>query len=107
MYRQGDLLIRKIDKLPSTVKKRKDDVLVIGEATGHAHRIENGLIYEIPRNKIPRMMERNNEPTMFIKAEKGATVVHEEHDPIELEPGIYQVTRQREWNDGQTLTVWD
>ena len=45
-YRQGDLLLVKTDKMPNAAKKKKTDIIIEGEATGHAHRLVNGLIYE-------------------------------------------------------------
>jgi hypothetical protein len=87
MYRQGDILLRKVDSLPKKAKKKDSNVILEGEATGHAHRIQNGLIFEI------------GWPTeMYIKAQKGATITHDEHETIDIEPGIYQVVRQREYD---------
>ena len=98
IYRQGDVLLKKIKSLPKKVKKLDTDIIVKGEATGHAHRLQNGTIY----------WRRN---TMFIKANTGASIVHEEHAPIELEPGIYEVVRQREFDptlrDGHWVEVKD
>lgn len=41
MYRQGDVLIERIDKIPSGLKKQKPEngriILAHGEVTGHAH----------------------------------------------------------------------
>ena len=85
MYRQGDILFRKVESLPRKPRKLKTDIIVKGEATGHAHRIEHGTLFM-------------SGAVMFIEADKGATIVHEEHAPIELEPGIYEVVRQREFD---------
>ena len=85
MYRQGDLLFRKIKSIPKKVKKKDDDIIVKGEVTGHAHRLVNGVIYETWNQ-------------MYLEANPGATVVHEEHDSIELDPGFYEVVRQREFD---------
>lgn len=103
MYRQGDLLFRKIDKVPSEAKLRKDDVILRGEASGHKHRIVNGQIYEtIQKNYI-----QPDSVTMYIIAKKGARVIHEEHAPIELEIGIYIVIRQREFDGQEERMVMD
>ena len=92
MYRQGDVLLIKVKELPPKKKRRKSktDVVVRGEATGHAHRIVNGTIY--------RRWERFSRPARFIKANVGAKLVHEEHGEIELPEGIYQIVRQREYD---------
>jgi hypothetical protein len=46
LYRQGDILFKKIDKIPKKAKKIETDVIVEGEATGHAHKIVNGFIFQ-------------------------------------------------------------
>lgn len=48
MHRQGDVLFVKVAELPSGLVERKNNVLVEGEATGHAHRLTAGL----PRSPV-------------------------------------------------------
>ena len=86
MYRQGDVLIKKVKELPKKSKKLETDIIVLGEATGHAHRIVNGTIY------------RSNRNVRYIKANKGAELIHDEHGPIKIEPGIYEIVIQREFD---------
>lgn len=86
MHRQGDVLFVKVAELPSGVVERKNDVLVEGEATGHAHRLTEGQIWQ------------TREGVLFLSAVVGSKIVHEEHTPIELEPGYWQVIRQREYS---------
>ena len=43
---------------------------------------------------------------MFVKAKKGAKIVHEEHGTIELEPGLYEVIRQREYDPNAPENPW-
>jgi len=93
MYRQGDVLVRKIEKLPKKVRKLEEDIIVMGEATGHAHRIQNGTLFL-------------SGSTMYLQADAGATLVHEEHAPIELDPGIYEVVRQREFDPITQRDPW-
>ncbi len=99
IFRQGDLLFRKIDKIPNGVSASKSDILLRGESTGHAHRLENGQIF----NTFSwRSVSRTN-GEIYMEARKGARVVHEEHGTLELEVGFYMVIRQREFLtlDGQ------
>lgn len=68
---------------------QKDERIVErGEVTGHAHRLEG----------MAEIWTQWGQ--MYVKAEKGARLVHEEHAAIDLEPGLYQVVRQREF-DGE------
>jgi len=89
-FRQGDLLFKKVESIPNTATPSNDPIILRGEATGHAHRIKNGLVY--------RMFSwRRNGGTMFLKAGKGAVILHEEHAPLQLEIGFYMIIRQREY----------
>ena len=98
IYRQGDVLFKKIESLPKKNRKLDTDIIVKGEATGHAHRIVNGDIFV---SWIEAMG-----PINFLKAGKHAKIVHEEHETIELEPGIYEVTRQKEYDPNAPENPW-
>ena len=86
LYRQGDVMIQRVGRLPKGATKAKDCVLAYGEATGHAHRVESGaaMFVTVDDVKYLHVLER-------------ATVVHQEHGPIVLDPGIYRVGIQREY----------
>lgn len=92
-YRQGDVFIRSVDKLPDGVKQVQRDngrvILAYGEVTGHAHAIEDrgATIYENP-----------GVDDRFLILNGPATIVHEEHGTIALDPGVYQVNIQREYS---------
>lgn len=45
LYRQGDVLFREVDELPKKKRKLNTEVIVRGEATGYAHRIQNGIFF--------------------------------------------------------------
>jgi capsular polysaccharide biosynthesis protein len=97
-YRQGDVLFIEISRqdYKSFKKFRKEDNIIIeGEATGHAHRLENGLLSEGWRG-------------MFIDAELSTKVVHEEHNTIFLPKGFYRVEIQKEYTgNNQSQYVLD
>ncbi|GAB2845329.1 hypothetical protein GCM10022221_50820 [Actinocorallia aurea] len=98
MYRQGDILIRPIDAaavppavlaLPPVARDARGRiVLALGEATGHAHAITGqGALH-----RTPHPMESD-----YLHLPEGGRLVHEEHGPITLPAGWFQVTRQREY----------
>ena len=92
MYRQGDVLIveSKRGAIRGAIQRATDNVLVYGEATGHAHRVEGpATIMDTPQGKV-------------IEAAGRFRVVHEEHDTIEIPEGYYRVIRQREF-DGEHI----
>lgn len=85
LHIQGDIRIIKIEKLPENAKKRKENILVYGEATGHAHRVSGGEVYELGER-------------VFLQTYTSIDIYHEEHDTIPLEmPGLYEIKRQREY----------
>ena len=94
-HRQGDVLFVKIAELPEeTLVQRKSRVIVEGESTGHAHRLTIGAILE-------------GRAGIYLKADKPTEVVHEEHNTIALEPGYWQVIRQREYRPEGIRQVMD
>ena len=96
LYRQRDVLFREVDELPKKKRKLDTEIIVRGEATGHAHRIQNGILFST--------WDRG--PHFYIKANKDTKIIHEEHDPIELEPGIYEVIRMREYDPNAPVDPW-
>ncbi|MFX1388953.1 MAG: hypothetical protein ACFE9Z_02690 [Promethearchaeota archaeon] len=86
IYRQGDILFKKIDNLPTQLKEKSDNIVAEGEETGHSHQLVNGALFELI-----------NSDSLYIKSEKNTKIIHQEHLPIKLEPGNYEVIRQREY----------
>jgi len=98
--RQGDVLFIKRDHIPVDTKRylspKKDKIIVEGEATGHAHRLQGNadLLSGIGND-------------MFVHVFDDAEVVHEEHGTVELDEGIWEVIRQKEYALGGSRTVAD
>jgi len=98
-YRQGDVLLAKVPSLPKHALRKPVDqriVLAWGETTGHAHAIDA---------RYAKLYQHGAE--RFIEVLDGAVLVHEEHSPITLKPGIYRVVQQREYVPGSTRLVVD
>ena len=98
MFRQGDVLIKRIEKLPEELvtiaPEAKGLVLAHGEVTGHAHAVADTNAAKLFWNKALTQM--------FLLVETPTEVSHDEHSAIALEPGVYEVIRQREysyWDD--------
>lgn len=102
MYRQGDVLLERIEKLPNGVKHQKvkgEIVLAYGEATGHHHAIKKG--------KVRLYKDPKTQASYVEVAEAIAALTHEEHKPILLEPGVYKVGIQREYSPQEIRRVAD
>lgn len=94
-YRQGDVLLVRIKRPRRTMKKNPDNIVLRGEATGHAHRIVNGQVF------------RNGWSGLVVESKQNTQLVHEEHNTINLKPGYYEVVRQREYDPIRTRWVYD
>lgn len=80
MKNQGDVHIWKLAALPKNANPRESRVVREGEVTGHAHRIvgEAVAVYDLDGR------------VMAVVSGDGVSLVHEEHGPITLEPGVHE-----------------
>jgi len=111
-YQQGDVLLTKIDESEEkdTIRHKqyleglqiKKDIMnkvVIryGEATGHHHRFE--LKDLIPGTEVAAYGRKYSDRVDVIKVNGGeATMIHEEHNPINIPPGMYKISQVREFD---------
>ena len=96
MKRQGDLLVVRVDMLPSGALIRNSLVLAEGEATGHKHQLTNGEVYE-----------KDGQLYFCVAGQTNVTLTHQEHQPLIFTPGIYKVIRQKEYEPGSWHYVDD
>lgn len=104
IYRQGDVLIRQVADLPAPAKDVTPNdriVLAYGEVTGHAHAIAPGEAREFSMADAAGAVRR------FLSVVKSAVVRHEEHAPIPLPPGVYEIVQQREYSPEEIRNVAD
>jgi hypothetical protein len=86
-YQQGDVLIRTITKdIPAGATVKKDGILAEGEATGHAHTLED--------RGTATLFQHENE--LYLSATDKTVIRHQEHGPVTLPPGKYKVSKVRE-----------
>lgn len=86
---QGDICLRKLASMPDGEQKsvgKKRLILAHGES-GHSHVLED------EDAELIQIGER-----MLLKLAKSATVKHQEHGPIRLAPGIWEVGRVKEFD---------
>jgi hypothetical protein len=106
MYRQGDVLLRRVDAIPSAASAEKNDngrvVLAYGEVTGHAHAIAASEAASFSMTDAAGAVQR-----FLSVASGGATLRHEEHSAIALPPGVYEIVQQREYSPEAIRNVAD
>ena len=89
--RQGDVLLVQIVSVETgeTEPKASDNSMVLahGEVTGHRHRfLDDGSIVHGRANRQLTLM-------------RTSALIHEEHAPIDVPSGAYDLPRQVEWTD--------
>jgi hypothetical protein len=98
LYRHGDVLVADVPAVPPGAQRRPDLVLAYGEMTGHSHRVVPADAAEL----------YDHEGLLYLRVTAArATLLHEEHGPIELREGSYRVWRQREYTPREIRVVVD
>ena len=83
--RQGDVILKAIHRIEG--RKLNHLTLAEGEVTGHSHRIADGQaeLYE-------------QDGTLYLRVlSDTATLIHEEHNAVEIPQGNWMVRIQREY----------
>jgi hypothetical protein len=98
-YRQGDVLIQRVETIPASAVLQKHDGKIIvahGEATGHAHQIDS-----------TDADWWKHEEDQFVQVKTAAPLTHQEHSKIPLKRGRHVVRRQREYSPSAIRNVAD
>ena len=93
---QGDLCIRRIDKLPSGLKPAKAEgglFILAHSETGHHHVVNE--------RAAQMLIDETNAFIAYLDVAEPTELEHlrsfDTHEPYLLEPGKYEVRRQREY----------
>lgn len=99
-YRQGDVGVLKVESLPADVvkisKANSPKVLAHGEKTGHNHRFETNAA----------VLYKSGDDT-YLEVSKESKLLHQEHDAITFEPGVYKIIGQVEYHPQEIRRVVD
>jgi len=98
-YRQGDVLLMACKAVPpdSVLESNREFIMLArGEATGNGHAISS---------KFAQAYWANND--RFLKVDQPSELLHQEHAAITIQPGIYQVVRQKEYVSAAQFYVRD
>ncbi len=98
MYRHGDVIITRVNSIPSDATRRPSAILARGEATGHSHRIADASHVQV----------FDFDGVGFLQVDgESATLIHDEHAPIQLPRGSYRFWQQREYSPKEIRRVVD
>jgi hypothetical protein len=86
---QGDVLLHRVSELPPGCKRKakKGDyhILAEGEVTGHFH----GVLVDDDRV----LLHEEEDGTLWLQVKEPVEVEHQEHGPVTVDPGIWEVGR--------------
>jgi hypothetical protein len=90
----GDVILQPIPKLPEGAQPQHAHPLIVarGEATGHNHVIteKGATIWELKGD-------------LYLEVTEPVTITHDEHKPLSIPEGIYQIGRVREYDYFQEM----
>ncbi len=96
---QGDLLLRRIDALPAqaeAVKAENGAYVLAHSETGHNH-----VVMERPTVRFFQDRQDTFRSWLVVDGAEPVNVEHQRshdtHEAIQIEPGIYEIRRQREY----------
>ena len=99
-YRQGDVYIVSIEQIPADVSVRRNGILAEGEVTGHSHAL-------VDLKAADLLVGSQGELYLQVTSPDGAMIRHEEHGPIRIPRGAYEVRIQREYSPEEIRNVAD
>lgn len=100
LYRQGDILFiqNELQTAPESATLHAELPIAEGEITGHHH---------VARGQNLSILFTRDQDIVDFLAPLGCRIEHDEHLPLELPPGSYQVRRQREYTYTEPQDVAD
>lgn len=91
-FMHGDVVVFNEGMLPvdfDLMPEITDACLAYGEATGHMHKLFGGKF---------ELREHPQTKTRWLKVVTPVMLKHQEHTPIEINPGLYRIGIQREYD---------
>lgn len=95
IYCHGDVILFK-EEIPNTANEKiETNILMHGEHTGHAHRLDVHE-YDPKKNKKFEVFKDPNSNVIYLRVIQPSDLTHEEHKKITLPPGDYRIGQVRE-----------
>lgn len=106
IFRQGDIILEEVEKLPDGVVLDSREFVAIGE-TGHQHKIQADVytpLIEIPTIEV-KEWPKKEDTWLIVKDDQIMT--HEEHPLLNVPKGIYKLRRVRSFTPKREMPAWD
>lgn len=92
-FRHGDLLLKPVDSIPTDAIKLGTHTLAEGEATGHHHTLTSGQVLVFAPATV------TDDVAKYVEVQSPeAVLTHQEHGPITLPEGQYEMSIEREYS---------
>jgi hypothetical protein len=88
IFRQGDLLIRRVWQIPTDAVAKSGNSIGEGEKVGYHHQL-------IGAHKIS---ETPDDGTIYFEAKEEVSLDHPEHNTIQIPKGVYVVVHERSFS---------
>lgn len=95
--RQGDILFVQVDKKPENCKLLNTLVISGGESSGNKHQLVSGTA-KYYASDLSTYRFRKAPIIGYLEVTDKAVIGHEEHLPVTLNAGIYEVIQQKTFN---------
>jgi hypothetical protein len=95
-FRQGDVLLVKINAVPKSAKQVKEKIIAHGESSNHCHRVSKEV--EVLKTNDKTYLRVNSKGKLEHVLVSDPETWTKEHLPVELEKGDYEVIQQREYD---------
>lgn len=114
VVRQGDILLVRVHCAPQGLVRQptKTGSVTVGygEVTGHHHTIQDAVWMVAPgvlTYDLHQFALGNGTMPVFVVIDEPTTLTHQEHAPIALDAGVWQVLRQRTYTPERVISVRD
>jgi len=106
IYRQGDVLVIPVGKIPTGLRRTKAITLALGEVTGHHHSI---LDIENAEGYAPvEETETVGQLVTYLRVTaESVELTHQEHSTINIPKGDYEIVKQVEFTPEALRNVAD
>lgn len=88
IVRQGDIMLKRIEKINDAKPVNRGGMIEEGEVTGHIHRL--------PANGSKFYETKNGQ--LLVELEEPQQITHEDHLPVYTPEGSFEVVKEREFD---------
>lgn len=112
--RQGDILLVRVATPPANLARKPTKTASVtvgyGEVTGHHHTIQDAVWLVAPDTTLDDLHQfalGDKTLPVFVVLDEPSQLTHQEHAPIALDAGVWQVVRQRTYSPEAIVSVRD